>query len=206
MPPSATSRSNPNKKKLDSPLRRGFKADAERVADAIRQELDLSPTAPVSCTDICEQLGIPVITVPDLAASGASLKSIRCITSPAAKFSAMTVASGTKRLIVYNPHHPPGRRANSLAHEISHVLLEHPLMPALGVGGCRQWNPVLEAEADWQAGALLVPRQAALDWMQMGRTFEDGALYFGVSLALYKWRVNQTGILRHLNALAKFNS
>jgi Zn-dependent peptidase ImmA (M78 family) len=206
MPPSATSQSNPSKKQLDSPLRRGFKADAERVADAIRQELRLNPTAPVSCTDICEQLGIPIITVPDLAASGASLKSIRCITSPEAKFSAMTVASGTKRLIVYNPHHPPGRRANSLAHEISHVLLEHPLAPALGIGGCRQWNPVLEAEADWQAGALLVPRQAALEWMQTGESLEDGAHYFGVSLALFRWRVNQTGILRHLNALAKFKS
>ena len=65
---------------------------------------------------------------------------------------------------------------------------------------------VLEAEADWQAGALLVPRQAALEWMQMGRTLEDGAGHFGVSLALFKWRVNQTGILRHLNALAKFKS
>jgi len=191
---------------LDSPLRRGFKADAERVADAVRQELRLNPTAPVSCTDICEQLGIPIITVSDLAASGASLKSIRCITSPEAKFSAMTVASGTKRLIVYNPHHPPGRRANSLAHEISHVLLEHPLAPALGVGGCRQWNPVLEAEADWQAGALLVPRQAALEWMQTGGSLDDGAHYFGVSFALFKWRVNQTGILRHLNALAKSKS
>ena len=41
---------------------------------------------------------------------------------------------------------------------------------------------VLEAEADWQAGALLV-RQAALEWMQMRRTLEDGAGHFGVSLA-----------------------
>ena len=62
------------------------------------------------------------------------------------------------------------------------MLLEHPLTPALGIGGCRQWNPVLEAEADWQAGALLVPRQAALEWMQTGRTLEDGARHFGVSL------------------------
>ena len=116
----------------------------------------------------------------------------------------MTVACGTKHLIVYNPYHPPGRRANSLAHEISHVLLEHPLMPALGIGGCRQWKPVLEAEADWQAGALLVPRQAALEWMQGEKSLEDGANHFCVSLALFKWRVNQTGVLRHINALTKF--
>ena len=27
-----------------------------------------------------------------------------------------------------------------------------------------------------------------------------------LALPLFKWRVNQTGILRHLNALAKFRS
>jgi Zn-dependent peptidase ImmA (M78 family) len=115
----------------------------------------------------------------------------------------MTVASGTKRLIVYNPQHPVGRRANSLAHEISHILLEHPLAPALGVGGCRMWNPVLEAEADRQASALLVPRQAALTWMQAGGSPDDGARHFGVSLSLLRWRVDQTGVLRHLEALSK---
>jgi Zn-dependent peptidase ImmA (M78 family) len=84
--------------------------------------------------------------------------------------------------------------------------LEHPLTPALGVGGCRQWNAVLEGEADWQAGALLVPRQAALEWMRKGQSLEDGAIHFGVSIALFNWRINQTGILRHLQALAKFKS
>jgi Zn-dependent peptidase ImmA (M78 family) len=185
-------------------LRRGFKAEAERIAEAVRLELRLNSIDPVSCTEACESLGIPVIKVSELIASGASLNSITCITSPEAKFSAMTVASGTKRLIIYNPHHPAGRRANSLAHEISHILLEHPLSPALGIGGCRRWDPVLEGEADWQAGALLVPRQAALEWMDAGRSLEDGALHYGVSLPLFRWRVNQTGILRQLEARARF--
>ena len=72
------------------------------------------------------------------------------------------------------------------AHEIAHVILEHPLSPALGVGGCRRWDPTLEDEADWQAGALLVPREAALRWIQSGRSLEDGAVHFGVSLPLFR--------------------
>ena len=189
---------------MNQPLRRGFKAEAERLAVAVRKELGLGPTHPVSCGDICEELGIPTITVSMLVAAGAAPQSVRCISSPEAKFSAMTVASGTKRLIVYNPQHPLGRRANSLAHEISHILLEHPLAPALGVGGCRRWDPVLEAEADWQAGALLVPRDAAFDWMRAGGSLEEGSLYFGVSLPLFRWRVNQTGVLRQLEARSRF--
>lgn len=191
---------------MEGLLRHGFKANAERIAAEVRHELGLSLTEPMDCFELCRELGIPVITVPDLATSGASGQSIRCIMSPDAKFSAMTIASGTKRLIVYNPNHPAGRRANSLAHEISHILLEHPLTPALGAGGCRRWDAALEAEADWQAGALLVPRASALKWMQAGGSIEGGAHQFGVSVPLFKWRVNHTGILRYLNALAKFQA
>ena len=187
-------------------LRRGFKAEAERIAHAVREELGLPQTSALKCEELCQHLGIPVISVPALISSGASPKSVRCITSPAAKFSAMTVAVGTKRLIVYNPQHAEGRRANSLAHEISHVILEHPLSPALGIGGCRRWDSTLEDEADWQAGALLVPRQAALNWIQSGRSLEHGALYFGVSLPLFKWRVNHTGIQRQIEALANIHN
>jgi Zn-dependent peptidase ImmA (M78 family) len=183
-------------------LRRGFKAEAERIALAIRTEFGFTPAAPLDCLRICKELGIAVITVPDLVSSGASQQSIRRILSPSAKFSAMTVAHGNRRLIVYNPNHPPGRRANSLAHELSHILLEHPMAPAFGDGGCRHWDGTLEKEADWQAGALLVPREAALAWMRSGRSLEEGAMHFGVSFPLFKWRVNQTGVIRQLVASA----
>ena len=185
-------------------LRRGFKTDAERAAIAIREELGISPTSPLNCLDICKQWGIPVVPLSDLTDAGATHQSIQCLQSPNAKFSAMTIAAGIKRLIVYNPHHPAGRRANSLAHELSHILLEHPLSPALGEGGCRRWDDVLEGEADWQAGTLLVPREAALAWMQSEGSIEDGARNYGVSLSLFRWRVHQTGVLKQLHARKNF--
>lgn len=182
-------------------LRRGFKADAERLAFSIRAELGLRAVEPIECESLCEHFEIPIVTVSNLVAFGASQGSIRCILSSRSNFSAMTVAHGSKRLIVYNPRHPVGRRANSLAHELSHILLEHPLSPALGEGGCRNWNSELEAEADWQAAALLVPRVAALAWMRSGGSLSDGALKFGVSNALFQWRVNNTGVARQLSAV-----
>jgi hypothetical protein len=181
-------------------LPRGFKSAAERLAIAVRLELRLQPLAPIDCAAICKEFGIPILTVPELVSSGATLHSIRCILSPDANFSAMTVAAGTRRVIVYNPKHPAGRRANSLAHELSHILLEHPMSPALGDGGCRLWDTRLEAEADWQAGALLVPRDAGLAWMRSNGSLEQGALHFGVSVPLFRWRVGQTGVMRQLAA------
>jgi len=181
-------------------LPRGFKSAAERLAVAVRAELGLHPLAAIDCVRICGEFGIPIITAPELVSSGASAKSVHRILAPDSRFSAMTVAAGTRRLIVYNPNHPAGRRANSLAHELSHILLEHPMSPALGDGGCRLWDSRLEAEADWQAGTLLVPRDAALAWMRSNGRIDEGARHFGVSAALMQWRVNQTGIVRQLAA------
>ena len=97
-----------------------------------------------------------------------------------AEFSALTVCAGTKRIIVYNPSQPRGRKANSLAHELSHVILEHPASPTLDATGCRRWDGVLEAEADWLAGVLLVPREGALLWMMKNGSAAEGAAHFGV--------------------------
>ena len=76
-------------------------------------------------------------------------------------------------------------------------------MPALGVGGCRYWDPALEAEADWLAATLLVPREGALAWRRTGGSDAEGARHFGVSSALFRWRVNQTGVSNQLRATGR---
>lgn len=179
-------------------LRRGFKAEAERIAESVRTELGLKPWQPLDCLALADDLSIDVITLRELRRHGAKEESIRRLISADAGFSATTVCAGTKRLIVYNPRHAPGRRANSLAHELSHVLLEHEPKPALADGGCRHWDDEEEAEADWLAAALLVPREGALRWMGRVGDLERGAEHFGVSVDLFRWRVNHTGVSRQL--------
>jgi hypothetical protein len=185
-------------------LPRGFKVSAERLAEAIRAECGVGLFAPLDCTLICASLGIPVLALTEIVELGARPESVSQLIGKSSSFSAVTVCAGTKRMIVYNPAHPAGRRANSLAHELSHIFLEHPIAPALGLGGCRRWDARLEAEADWQAGALLVPRAAALRWMNGGGDIDGGAQHFGVSRALFNWRVNQTGVVRQVTARAAF--
>jgi len=179
-------------------LRRGFKAECERVSRSTRSELGLTLLDPLDCIQLATHLGIPIVSLLELSGEASHI-SIKRLLAPNSRFWALTVCVGTKRLIIYNPRQPPGRRANSLAHELSHVILEHPATPALGMGGCRQWDPILEGEADWLAGALLVPRDGALAWLKKERSIEDGAKHYGVSLALFRWRVNQTGVSRQLS-------
>jgi Zn-dependent peptidase ImmA (M78 family) len=187
---------------MASQLVYGFKARAERIAEGIRRQLGLRAGDRFEAASLADRLGIPVTPLADLTEFGASIESIARLSSDGAGFSAMTVFVERARLIVYNEQHPPGRRANSLSHELSHLILEHPPTPALFHEGQRLWNARMEEEADWLAAALLVPRDGALEWLRDGGTIVDGAEHFGVSRPLFQWRVNQTGIIRQLQAIA----
>jgi len=181
-------------------LRRGFKAEAERISLELRAELGLAPADRLDPRDLARHLGIPVVPLRDLKdeVAGARLKLLLSQDSP---LSALTVCAGTRRLIVYNQRHPPGRRASSLAHELAHVILEHPAGPVLDPTGHRLWDPEREAEADWQAGALLVPREGVLAWLRREKSPDGGETHFGVSRALFLWRLHQTGAARQFAAL-----
>lgn len=179
-------------------LRHGFKTEAERISLELRAELGLAAGDRLDCLRLADHFCVPVVALPDLRGDGARAESIAQLRDPDAKFSAVTVCAGTRRIIVYNPSHPPGRRANSLAHELSHIIHEHPMSPAFGPGGCRQWDERCEAEADWQAGTLLVPRDGAFVFLRRNPIVTNGADHFGVSLPLFKWRINQTGVTQQL--------
>lgn len=184
-------------------LRRGFKSDAERVAELVRRDLGLEPLDRLDCFALAEAWGIPVVSLGELREDGASEASIRRLMSPDAGFSATTIVVGPRRLIVYNPRHEQGRKASSLAHELAHVILEHEAAPAIGVGGCRHWDAVQEAEADWLGSTLLVPRASALAWMLETDDVAAGASNFGVSAELFRWRINHTGVVREVEKLKR---
>jgi hypothetical protein len=179
-------------------LRPGFKAEAEKIAQLVRGELGVGLLDALDCFALAEAWGIPVVSLGELRDDGAKDASVRHLLSEDAGFSATTVVLGTKRLIVYNPRQPPGRRASNLSHELSHLILEHEAAPALGIGGCRHWDGVQEAEANWLGATMLVPRESALEWMMANGDLEDGARNFGVSIELFRWRVNHTGVVRQL--------
>lgn len=184
-------------------LRRGFKADAERIAELVRRDLGLEPLDRIDCFALAEAWGIPVVSLGELREDGASESSIGRLMSAETAFSAATVVVGHRRLIVYNPRHEPGRRASSLAHELAHVILEHEAAPAIGVGGCRHWEGRQEAEADWLGSTLLVPRAGALAWMLQSDDVGAGARNFGVSVELFRWRINHTGVVREVQKVVR---
>jgi len=185
-------------------MQRGFAAGADRLATAVRLELGLGPHDRLDTRGLAVEYGITVVPITDLVSEGADPASVRQLTVvDDGCFSAGTVMVDTNRLIIFNPAHSSGRLANSLTHEIAHLLLEHNAGPGIGPGGCRVWDQNLEDEADLLAGILLVPRDAALTCARAGLPHEIGAARFGVSSPLMKWRTDHSGASRRSTAEAR---
>jgi Zn-dependent peptidase ImmA (M78 family) len=185
-------------------VRRGFASAADRLAAAVRSELGLGIHDRLDPRVLANEYGIPIVAITDLVSEGADQSSIQQLTVVDRRsFSAGTVLVGTTRLIIFNPVHSDGRLANSLTHELAHLLLEHAPGPATGPGGCRVWDQEMEDEADLLAAILLVPRDAALACARVGLPHAIGAARFGVSPDLMQWRTDHTGATRQAQAAAR---
>lgn len=174
-------------------FRRGFKAEAERIALELRAELKLGADGRLDPGALAEHLCVPIRSLRELA--DVARDDVRHFLGRGrSAFSAATIYVGRfKRLIITNPAHATTRQMNSLCHELSHIVLDHEAEAPLTVGGGRAWNGAQEKEADWLAACLLIPNDAAHAAARAGRTDEEVAATFGVSRALATWRMRITG-------------
>ncbi|TDT35163.1 uncharacterized protein DUF955 [Streptomyces sp. BK208] len=147
-------------------LRHGFKAEANRLAVQMRKELGLHPASPLAPARLAEHLAFPVKTFSSAIAHDARIG--RLLADEREAVSALTVPAASRREIWVNDSHDPGRQNSSADHENAYALLMHPPGPALDLHGCRHWDGVIEEEADWLAGSLLITNEAA--WSIARRT------------------------------------
>lgn len=173
-------------------MRRGFKAEAERIALRERDPLSCGPGDRLDPQDLAAHRNILVLPlegfraiIPD------DVEHLLVIDGSC--FSAATVIRGDRVMIVYNESHTPARCANSIAHELAHLILEHEPANAFDVFGNRNFPADAEEEATWLAGCLLVPKDGIRPVLaNYGNDIAAAAVHFGVSTQLMQWRVNAT--------------
>jgi len=170
-------------------LRHGFKTEANDHAREVRRELGLAPHDPLDPWRLAAHLEIPVHRLSELPDEVAH----HFLRIEVSAFSAVTVFRGRRRVIVHNDGHAVGRQASNIAHEIGHGLLLHQPSPALNVVGCRDWDAVLEEEANWLGAALLISDEAAMRIVQSGMSNREAAAAYGVSEPMARMRINVTG-------------
>jgi Zn-dependent peptidase ImmA (M78 family) len=171
--------------------RRGFKTEANAIADETRRELGLGALDPLDPLVLADHLSVPVLALSELAADAPEV--LHLLNVEPSAFSATTVFDGTRRMIVHNDGHALVRRNSNITHEIAHALLFHEPKPALDHRGCRYWDQGAEDEANWLAGVLLVSADAALAVARGWRSEQEAMDHFGVSEKMLQWRLNASG-------------
>ncbi len=172
-------------------LPEAFVDKCEEIALDVRGELELGREDIFDPRDLADLLAIQVHTIerfrdflPD---------EVRQLTElDAASFAAATVFCETRCLILVNPSQSDSEEALSIAHELAHLELEHePTWPLFDEQGRRKrWAKDEELEAEYLAGALLIPRSAVLPvFSRLDKDPLGIAAHFGVSLSLMRRRI-----------------
>jgi len=173
-------------------LRRGFKAEAKRLAIDVRRELGLSIHAPLDPYELAELYGVEVHT---LAEPHLPREAVAYFTAAGLeRFSAALMPLGAGCFIIENHMHDLLRRRSTMAHEMAHVLLEHEFQLLLATdNGCRASSSAVEAEAAELSGELLIPWEAAKRAALRGLSDQQVATCFNVSEPMARWRMNASG-------------
>lgn len=184
-------------------LRRGFKSEAENIANRIRTELGMNGANSVSPERVAALLGIEIRSGDELIPRQRFVALDRI---QRGAFSACTLRPSRDRLvIVFNPLSTVGRRKSDLAHELAHILLDHKLsrIETLGDITFLSCDPIQEEEAAWLSGCLLLPRPLLLAEVRKGLGAKEIARKYGVSEEMAKYRINVTGVVRQHQAFQR---
>ena len=181
-------------------FRRGFKAEANRIALRVREQLALTPLDPIDPVEVCVRFDIQLIPLSQLGCNCSSF-----LGHDRSAFSAVTVPCGWQTAIVHNDSHHPYRQRSNICHELAHCFLGHQSTPPLTSDGERALDGGIEAEANFLAGTLLVTNEAAIHVLKQGLVSVAQQLY-GVSRPMLDYRLRVSGAhaihLRSLRARA----
>jgi len=177
-------------------LRRGFKALAERNALSARQVLGLAANAPIDPWAYARQLGVIVLEFAELDLAPETANQLTVVDDES--WSAMTLQENGSFALVINPAHATTRQRVDLMHELAHIELKHAPsrveVSKTGVLLLSDYSDEQEQEADWHAGALLLPRDCLVAMRARNSTVPEIAAHYGVSEPLCEWRLRMTGV------------
>ena len=182
-------------------LPRGFKAEAERMAQKLRADAGVGRSARLKLKRVAESLDVRIVSADELVPIEA-LHEIERI--QAYSFSACTFEINERHVIVFNPIRSRPRRRSDIAHELAHIILRHDLteIQYLNDVPFRTCRPDQEQEATTLGGTLLLPRPALLEEARNGITINQIARKFDVTKQMAQFRWNATGVERQVAAAA----
>jgi len=176
-------------------MRRGFKSEAERLADDFRERLGCDTDEAVPIDRLAEDLGVRLVPA-DALVPRSRLEELRDIQEDAFSAATFRLTDG-ERVVVHNPLHQLGRTRSNQAHELAHIALEHTLRTLEKVGTMTflTCDVEQEEEADWLGGCFLLPRSVLLKAARSGKSAPQLAREYETSERMAHFRLNASGVL-----------
>lgn len=166
------------------------------MALAARQAIGLSVHDRFDAPAYARKIGVVLLDFDTLGVSASARKQL--LVNDLESWSGMTIKQDGIVAVILNPAHAPVRRASTLMHEIAHVELGHsPVRVDISPDGIMlvsEFSKTDEEEADWLAGAVLLPREALMAHRSRGHDAQRIAQRHGTSLQLCEWRLRMTGV------------
>lgn len=172
-------------------------AKMKTVALEERTELGLGVMDPLDPYELAELHGIATYPITALVATNCPPETIEYFTRTDPKaLSAALIPRGSARFIIENDAHEAVRRRSSVAHEMSHHLLEHEFGATLiAEDHSRLYCDKAEKQALFLSGELLVPDEACRKLAFRQASNEDVAAMFNVSTQFAQMRMKGVRVM-----------
>ena len=184
-----------------STLKRGFKANAERLAKQYRIELNIHPCAALCAFKLAEHLQIAVYEASNILTSQEHVNLLSGANGEECEWSALTMVTAVgNRIIIHNPFHSETRQQSNIMHELAHIICKHERsqkeydfeIPF----GMREFDEVQEEEAKCLGSTLQLPTPCLLWANKRAMKKEEIAVHFNASNDMVNYRMNMTGITK----------
>lgn len=185
-----------------SPLKRGFKADAEKIAGKYREELGLKEYDPLPARKLAQHLGVRIIVPQDIPGITDDIIDILINGPGRNSWSAAIYQKNGKKYIIHNPTHSVSRQESNLMHELAHAACSHELEGLeTALSGCilplRKYNEVQEAEAECLGAVLHLPQKALFHYHHiLKKSQEDISMVFNASKEMVRFRMSTTAVAK----------
>ena len=182
-------------------MERGFKTRCEEMARTVRSGLRLAAYDPLPPGLLAGHLDVQIWSIECLGLSDEDIHQLTEVDPDS--WSAITVSAAGREAIIVNPKHGGGRYSSDVMHELAHLMLRHRPSTMFFAGqenlALRGYDEALEEEANWLAGALLLPRDALVRVKLRRTPMESACETYGVSKQMLTFRLNVTGVARQFS-------
>jgi hypothetical protein len=176
-------------------VKRGFKAEAERLATRLRGEMGVPPDVRIDVDKLASHLGVMVRSAADLVPYS-DLERLENFQPGCFSAATFHLPDGSVVAVVNPLNRSRARRDSDLTHELAHVILRHTpsRVDRLGSLTFFDCDPEQEEEANWLAGCLLLPRALLLNAARQGLSPQQVADDNDVSIEMARFRLNTSGV------------